>query len=248
MRSVIFDSSSIEDVGDWLAEIAEAAPPQLEVICAIGANGAPASAARPSSSLLVALVAFADSESQARRWLAPIDGFPKKAKVIVQTPYEPATFETLQAMNDADFPNGSRFAGDSCWSNATPRQLLSAVRDVALAPPSRRDFSFFGLNTVRGDPQSNAPDAAFSMWGSALFGAYGFWASPGEDRENVDWVQSVMRSMEPLKVGYYVGEADLSIEGRRASQCFSPSAWRRLAALKKQYDAENVFFSYLEHG
>jgi FAD/FMN-containing dehydrogenase len=248
VRSVIFDANSIDDVGDWLADFAAAAPPQMEVICAIGANGAPESAGKPSSSLLVAGITFADSESQGRRWLAPIDSYPGKAKVVVQTPYESATFETLQTMNDADFPNGCRFAADSCWSNATPRQLLSAVRSVAFAAPSTRSFSFFGLNTVRGEPGRNAPDAAFSMWGSLLFGAYGFWTETREDRENVGWVQKVLRAVEPLTVGYYVGEADLAVDAKRASRCFSPSAWARLAALKKQHDPGDVFFSYLEQG
>ena len=59
VRSVIFDANSIDDVGDWLAELAAAAPPQVEVICAIGSNGAPESSGKPSSSLLVALIAFA---------------------------------------------------------------------------------------------------------------------------------------------------------------------------------------------
>ncbi len=141
-------------------------------------------------------------------------------------------------MNDADFPNGCRFAGDSCWSDATPRQLLTAVGHVALTLPSPRSFSFLGLNTVRGDPHRDEPDAAFSMWGSVLFGAYGFWSEPREDRQHVDWVQSMLQSAEPLKVGYYVGEADRSVKPGRARECFSPSAWRKLTALKEQYDGQ----------
>jgi FAD/FMN-containing dehydrogenase len=246
-RSVIFDARSIDDVGDWLAEMAAAASPQTEVICAIGANGAPEPAGAGSNSFLVALVSFADSESQARRQLAPIDTFPKKARVLVQTPYEPATFETLQAMNDADFPNDCRFAADSCWSNATPRRVLGALRDSALAAPSARSFAFLGLNTIRGNPDRYAADAAFSMWGSVLLGVYGFWTEPRVDRENVEWVRTVSRAVDPLKAGYYVGEADLATGAERVRQCFSPAAWQKLTALRKQHDPAGLFLSYLEH-
>jgi FAD/FMN-containing dehydrogenase len=244
-RAVIFDTAAIDDAGDWLDEVAAAAPPQVEIIYALGANGMPASGGASANSLLIAAVAFAHSESQARTWLAPLDSHPSRAKVLAKPPAEAASFASLQVMSDADFPEGCRLAGDHCWSNASPRQILSAVRDVAIAAPSSRSFVFLSPNAIRADLNKTAADAAFSMMGSINFGAYGFWNEPRQDRENVAWVHSALRSLEPLTVGHYVGEADLSVSSQRASRCFSPTAWRKLAALKQTYDPTDVFFSYL---
>jgi hypothetical protein len=56
----------------------------------------------------------------------------------------------------------------------------------------------------------------------------------------------VIAALEPLKVGHYVGEADLSFAPDRVQHCFSPAAWTRLASLKRKHDPNDLFFSYLQ--
>ncbi|MEJ1965466.1 MAG: FAD-binding protein [Gammaproteobacteria bacterium] len=246
-RGVVFDVDAIESAGDWLAELANAVPSGVEVVYLLGANAAPPAAGAPANALSVLLVAFADSESEAQRWLSPIDSHPAAAKVLASLPYETATLTSLQALNDADFPDGCRMAGDQCWSNSTPRQILSAVREAAVSAPSNRSFVFLSPNAIRGDLNSTAAEASFSMSASMFFGAYAFWNEAQRDAANLAWLQSAMRAVEPLATGHYVGEADLSVDPRRASRCFSAAAWQKLASLKKRYDPADVFFSYLTH-
>ncbi len=245
VRTAEFDLASALEVGEWVAELAAGAPAQMEIVCVLGANGPLPRRDGRACSLLVAAFTFADSESQGREWLAAIDSHPSQAQLIGKSPFEAATIETLQRANDESFPNGSRMSGDHCWSNAAPRQLLAAVREIAASAPSGPSFLFFSPNTVRIDLAKTADAAAFSMAGALYFGAYGFWSEPRADRVNLQWVRAAMAAAEPLSVGQYVGEADLSVSADRATRCFSPAAWQKLQALRVRYDPAGVFFPYL---
>jgi len=87
---------------------------------------------------------------------------------------------------------------------------------------------------------------AFSMKGSIWAGLYALWNDAAQDSVHLAWTRNAMTDLEPLKVGYWVGDADLTVAADRAKQCFSPSAWDRLVRLKRKYDPEDVFFSYLQ--
>jgi hypothetical protein len=127
-------------------------------------------------------------------------------------------------------------------SDASLRDLVAAVGNATRVAPTGSAISFVGL-TRPGD--SRLPDMAFSMSGATYVHVHGLWRDPALDAANHAWVRSTVASLEPLKTGYYVGEADLSIAPDRARQCFSPSAWARLTSLNREHDPENIFFSYL---
>ena len=87
---------------------------------------------------------------------------------------------------------------------------------------------------------------AFSVFASIYAGVYSIWNDAAQDAANQAWVRSTITSLEPLKVGHYVGESDMTVAANRAQQCFSPSAWGKLTKLKRKYDPHNLFFSYLQ--
>lgn len=87
---------------------------------------------------------------------------------------------------------------------------------------------------------------AFSMCGSIYAGAYALWNDSAQDDVNRTWIRKAMTDLDALKVGYYVGESDLTVAPDQARQCFSPSAWDRLGRLKRKHDPEGRFFSYLQ--
>jgi hypothetical protein len=87
---------------------------------------------------------------------------------------------------------------------------------------------------------------AFSMGASTYVGVYSSWSDAAQDRANQAWVRATITALEPLKVGHYVGEADLTRAPNRVKQCYSPAAWARLIRLKRKYDPDDLFFSYLQ--
>jgi MGT family glycosyltransferase len=243
--SVVLDAASTGAAAEWIDRIAQSAPPQVEIVCVLAVNDPTPKPDTPRS-LLVAAFAFAGSESEARGWLAPFASAPKGARILTRGDYTTATLAQLQQMNDESFPDGFRFSADHAWSNATPQEVLAKSHAVAFAAPATRSFAFFSPNTVRVELAKAEEQAAFSMAGSIYFGAYGFWKEAADDRSNLAWVRSTLDSLEPVTVGQYVGEADLAVSPNRVARCFSPSAFRKLTALRQKHDPTGVFHSYLQ--
>jgi hypothetical protein len=86
---------------------------------------------------------------------------------------------------------------------------------------------------------------SLSRGGGTFIGAYAFWDKPAQDTRSQAWVRSVLDAAAHLADGSYVGEADFATTPERVRGCFSPAAWKRLVALRKKFDPESLFFSYL---
>jgi hypothetical protein len=101
------------------------------------------------------------------------------------------------------------------------------------------------LHSPRPADASPPPDMAFSMPGSLFAGVYGIRQDASQDEANQQWVRQTSKLLEPITVGHYIGETDLPADLNRARQSFAPSNWQRLQQLKKKYDPDDAFFSYL---
>jgi FAD/FMN-containing dehydrogenase len=54
-----------------------------------------------------------------------------------------------------------------------------------------------------------------------------------------------MRALEPLAVGCYVGESDIVADPSQMVASFTRPHWERLQALRKKYDPNGIFHSYM---
>jgi len=215
----------------WLTQLGPLAPP-VQVNCSL-ANGA----------WRIVAVAFTDTVSDGRDALQPLETQPASLTALTKNLYQEVSVEALIGSPNDPFEEGPRYIGDTMWSDASPRDLVAAVRDATLTAPPGSAISFISLLRPA---EPRQPDMAFSMSASTYVHAHGIWNDRSLDAVNHAWVRSTIASLEPLKKGYYVGEANLSIAPERAKQCFSPAAWEKLIQLKRKYDPEDVFFSYLQ--
>ena len=172
-----------------------------------------------------------------------------RVRSIAKALYGQLSVEDVFGRATTEPDNGPRCRGESVWSNASPEAILLNMADGIRAAPSRPDeasFAGLGLHWFLADHDGpKQPDMAFSQSGSIYAGAYTLWNDATRDAANMAWVRDAMTALEPLKVGHYVGENDLMIAPDRAKQCFSPSAWDKLARLKREYDPEDLFFSFM---
>lgn len=83
------------------------------------------------------------------------------------------------------------------------------------------------------------------MVGRAFVSCYAMWEDAADDAANVRWLPSVMTDLEPLPIGHYVAEADLSAAASWAERSFARSNWDRLQQLRREVDPEQIFPSYL---
>ncbi|MGI8784845.1 MAG: FAD-binding oxidoreductase [Acidobacteriota bacterium] len=229
---LVYPIEDFDKVAAWLPEIVRSVPAELRF-------------GFYNRKIVIQAWAFADTVADARSALQALEAEPTGLHAQRKRLYAELSVEELfGAVNEGSGP-GPRYAGDGVWSNASPQELLSGVRDGILAAPSESCWVEFHLLQGRGWPQ--LPDMAFSVFASSHVGVYSIWNDAEQDTANQAWVRSTIASLEPLKVGYYVGESDLTVAPNRAQQCFSPAAWGKLIKLKRKYDPHNVFFSYLQH-
>jgi FAD/FMN-containing dehydrogenase len=73
---------------------------------------------------------------------------------------------------------------------------------------------------------------------------YSIWEEAGQDQANIEWLRTLMRALEPLAVGCYVGESDIVANPSQVVNSYARPNWERLQALREKYDPNGVFHSY----
>lgn len=228
--SLSYAVGDMDKVAAWLSQLVPFATP-VELSCTFSRNGVQISAA-----------AFADSALDARKALEVLETEPTGLSAIRKRLYQESSVEEIFGRPSAAVQAGPRYAGDSGWSNASPPELLASVRSELVAAPSG---SVVQLVFLHGQSWRQQSEMAFSMSGSTYVHTHALWDDASQDAVNQAWVRSAIASLEPLKVGHYVGEADLTFAPNRAEQSFSPAAWNTLNALKRKHDARELFYSFL---
>lgn len=234
-----------DKIAAWLPQLVRSVPTNVDWYCQCTGAGA-----RDSSSGRVSIgaTAFADSASGARNALAAFATEPEGLSPSRKSLYQETPIENVFGSADAPDPEpeGPRFLGESVWSNTSPQELLTRLRDRIIAAPAANP----GVSALLWFSHSEAlppqPDMAFSMSASTYVAVNANSGDAAQDAAKQTWLSSTIASLAPLTVGRYVGEADLTMARERVTQCFSPSAWHDLAQLKRAHDPGNMFFSYLE--
>jgi FAD/FMN-containing dehydrogenase len=189
--------------------------------------------------------AFEDSEQKARAALLPFAQSELASKCLVKMEYQPFAYEGLYdryfSLND---PAGrcARYAVDSIFTNDTGKALQSVAQHFSRAPT--KDCHVLAAMNLK---IRNQADACFSWTADAFIGPYAIWDDEQDDARNFDWLKGFDPLLNPFAMGRYVNE----IEGRnnpdRYRQCFTDANWQRLQSLRRQYDPNGVFHSYLGH-
>lgn len=239
--TAIYALKDLERVATWLPELARSLRPEVELICMLVTPPNPLRATERV--FVVNATAFADTEDEARTWLQPLEDGPATFAIHKEL-YVDTPMSALLATLDNAFPTGFRYAADVFWTNAAPIDFLARVGDAKIAAPSPRSILLIAIPPVP-PPDAPKPDVALSMIGGAYVGAFGIWENADDDEKNIAWAREITARMEPVTIGYYVGESDLTVSANRARRCFAPANWEKLQRLKKKYDPEEVFYSFL---
>lgn len=155
---------------------------------------------------------------------------------------QPMPYASLQSMVDAGNPSGMQ----NYWKAGFLNELPDAAID-ALAGQARRCTSPLSqlLLLPMGGAIARVPEEATPLGnrGSAYnFHAISMWADPTEDPEpHIGWAREVEAAMRPW-TGERVYLNFIGDEGaERVRSAFGEAKYRRLAAIKRRYDPENLF-------
>ncbi len=240
---LMFPLDSLPEIIPWVEDVARKMPPFVE-LALLFSSAPPPVAERCERVCTVVATAFADTAQMASDALSALANCPLE-NFLLKDLNADTPFDTLFDTIDNLFPEGKRYAVDNMWSDARPITVLSTLRDQFVKAPSPHSLA---LSLILPLPPANAPqmpDAAFSMVAPVYIDCSAIWDDDSRDKPNIDWLRSTMQALEPVCVGHYIGEVDLTAHSTRSVRSFNQRNWERLGKLRKKYDPNGLFHSYL---
>ena len=188
--------------------------------------------------LLVTGVALTDDAAEADRALAPFRDNPALDRALMVLDAVPTTLEEQRKRQLEDNPEGHRWAVDNAWLSGPAARVVPAMRRAYTTLPNDKAFTiWFSMAPLR-----SLPDMAFSMQSEVYLASYVVWEDEADDERHRQWLASVMADLEPVTVGQYLGDGDLS---RRQVRFMADDSWARLQQVCAERDPEGLFVGYL---
>ncbi|MEU0394090.1 FAD-binding oxidoreductase [Streptomyces sp. NPDC006208] len=180
------------------------------------------------------LVTYTGTLPELREAVAPLLAVGHDAELITELPYA-----DLQCM--IDDPPGLRNYWSAEYLARLPEEAMQVfcARAESMIVPSNSQHILFPMGGAleRGDSAYPVPWRTAS-WVSHPFG---IWDSPADDERGRKWVRDAREDVTPWSIGL-VYLNFIGLEGpERIVAGFGAENYRRLEAVKAQYDPDNVF-------
>ena len=198
-------------------------PPDKAKVCMVGVN------------------AFADTEDEAIAMLAPFADSGLATASVFRLERQPGSFATLYNPENVDSGIG-RYMVDNIWTDESGTALLSLAEHFRSTPsPRTHILCSYGVK-----PELRA-DACFSRIANHYVASYMLWNDAQDDPANHAWLKQANELLQPYSKGTYINETEMTLFPERVRSSFSDESWQRLTELRKKYDPEMVFHSYIGH-
>lgn len=235
--SYLYPATVVDDLLSWARQISADVAPFVELVIssATQAPGAPPG----EMSLTLDALAMSENDAEADRALALFESCPVKPLARQASPRGRVTLEDLYQKAVTLTPDGLRYACDNCYVNAGPAELLPAARALFTAAPSPRSYAFWS----NWGPVHALPDMALSVQGDIYIAAYAIWDEARDDARMQAWPVEQISRLQNLSVGAEMNDENMI---GRAERYLSEQASQRLAILRKRYDPDARFLSFLK--
>ncbi len=220
---------------------------QLEILAVVGRFYPPDKPpAERDLVCAVSIFAFADSTEQAAELFAPWTVSKLAAQSLMKLENVQMKYEQLYSGQETDFSSPNRTAVANIWTEDISQGLQGLAKKMQVdPPPSPRCFalSAWGFSNTREDATSCilTPAPHYLSW-------YLMAEEEGHIPLNRKWMDESVAHLDPISRGHYINEIDPVHYPEQVARCFSPESWKRLAELRRKYDPDELFFSWLGHG
>jgi FAD/FMN-containing dehydrogenase len=183
---------------------------------------------------LAALVTYAGTEQEARDVTEPLMGLGHQAEVITELPYA-----ELQCM--LDDPPGLRNYWSAEYLTGLPDEAVDVycAHASGMPVPTGTQHVLFPM----GGAVTSGPADYPVPWRAAAWAVhpFGIWENPADDERAKQWVRDVRTDVSPWSIGAtYLNF--IGYEGQeRVVASYGEDNYKRLAAVKAEYDPDNVF-------
>jgi len=173
---------------------------------------------------------------QAAEVLAPLRAFGDPPVDLIQ----PMPYVQFQALTDAGNPPGRR----NYWRSEVMPDLPDDAIDrlISCAAAATSPASVLVMAPV-GGAVGDVPDHATPLGGRSarwLYHCYGIWTDHDDDR-HIAWVRASEQAMRPWTMTGIALNFVSDVDNARVTSTFGAEKYRRLVAVKDQYDPDNVF-------
>ena len=232
----VYPASLYEPVMTWLYETHTTVSRDVEIVAVAQTPPGPVAGHR-GQVLVVTGLALVDSREEAAQALAPYTTCPVLDQALIRADVVPTTFaEQLDRQRVAN-PEGSRYIVDNAWIHGPTDQAVAAMRPAFTDLPTDGTFTiFFSMGPTR-----ELPDMALSVQTDLYLATYAVYDDPARDSEVRTWLDGVMKTLEPVTAGQYLGDSDLA---HRPSRFLGDAQWERLRKIRAERDPDGLFHDY----
>ena len=208
-------------------EVAESAPDKLTVYAALVPT--------PAGLAAGVVVAYAGPEEEGRRLVEPL----RELDSVLLDTVAWVPYCQIQQQQDAAYPAGLRNYWKSAYLKGLSDEALRTLIDAMAQPPSPMCqilIEQFGGAVARLPEDATAFQHRAARYNVMILGLS---SDASDDAPNRAWVRETWERIQPFATGgAYVNYLDADDDARSA---YSGATYARLAALKRQYDPENLF-------
>jgi len=229
-----YSLADFDEVMTWLHHLHHEAADTVEIVALTKTE--PDLADQPV--LLVTAVALVENAAEADTALDPFRSSPVLGRALMVVDAQPTTMAEQRARQLRDNPEAHRWAVDNAWLAGPAEDVVPAMRAAYTTLPNDKAFTiWFSMAPLR-----ELPDMAFSLQSEIYLASYVPWEDPSDDERNRAWLDSVMAELEPVTIGQYLGDGDLS---RRQVKFMADDNWDRLQKIRAERDPDHLFVGYL---
>lgn len=243
----LFAIDKLPEVCETLGKVSAAKKDQMELLAVVGRFYPPDKPpAERDLVCAVSVFAFADTTDEASQIMKPWTESGLGAKSLLKKEDVVMDYEQLFSGQETDFSSPNRTEVENIWPDDVSRGLQAlAQKMLDDPPPSPRCFALsgWGFSNTREDPTScvSTPTTDYLSW-------YLMAEEEAHIPLNREWMDEAVSMLRPITRGHYINETDPVHYPEHIEECFSPKSWKRLAELRKKYDPNGLFCTWLGQG
>jgi FAD/FMN-containing dehydrogenase len=236
-----------DEVLEWALALLPSLPSEVEVSARVGYSprvGAPAltltgMAFAADAGADADAVADADARADPAALLAPLSTCPVLDRALDRFSTPVDRLPDLHDRGGGDAPS-LRWDVDGIWTHSAAADIIPAAAAAGLKeiPPGEHSFVLWML----WGHHDERPNACWSMQAPLYLSPNAGWKDAAEDERHGRWVDDALGRLVPHSCGVQFSDANLPV---RPGQGLSPGNARWLEELRRTYDPDGLFCSYL---
>jgi FAD/FMN-containing dehydrogenase len=224
---VDFPAAQVKDAIEFYATLITRAPRELSVDLSLAAN----EDGTPGAHIYVV---YSGDAGGAGKALEPLQSFGKPLRNTIA----PQSYLVVQTWFDPPPIDPTHWYLKGGFVRDYSAGLIAALSGEFRPGPGTQMY-FQSANGAVADVAETA--TAFSHRGAiANMMLFGLWKEPSQDEPGRKAIHAMWSKLEPFTDGYYVNLHDTDAKDKGTERNYGPN-FTRLAALKKQYDPQNLF-------